>query len=238
MKYKCSITRQKDFDTLENNLKNIDKNGSMKYFVKVKYPFSEKIMMFLLKQSLTLLGNNTFEGSYENVKLILDIALNLENLLIDYGSDLEKINDIFLNKLSSNEVNNLDFADSETPKVRKAKRSIDQINKETGEVIATYDSIEGAGRALGLTTGTAVGIALREKRVCQGFLWRYTGISKEDQYNEKPVIKICCSCSSSERTRFATIADAAKDSNISAPVLRQRIMTNVHINNHHWIFDK
>ena len=238
MKYKCSITRQKDFDTLENNLKNIDKNGSMKYFVKVKYPFSEKIMMFLLKQSLTLLGNNTFEGSYENVKLILDIALNLENLLIDYGSDLEKINDIFLNKLSSNEVNNLDFADSETPKVRKAKRSIDQINKETGEVIATYDSIEGAGRALGLTTGTAVGIALREKRVCQGFLWRYTGISKEDQYNEKPVIKICCSCSSSERTRFATIADAAKDSNISAPTLRQRIMTNVHINNHHWIFDK
>jgi hypothetical protein len=235
MKYKCSITRQKDFDAIENNLKNIDKNGEMKYFVKVKYPFSEKIMMFLLKQSLTLLGNNTFQGSFDNVKMILDITLNLENLLIDNGNDLDKLNNILTNTPYS-ELSNL--IDPETPSVKKAKRSIDQINKDTGEIIFTYESIESAGRALGLTTGTAVGIALREKRVCRGFLWRYTGFSKEDQYKEQPVFKICCSCSSSEKIRFTTIADAARDSNISAPALRQRIMTNVHINNHHWVFDK
>ena len=80
---------------------------------------------------------------------------------------------------------------------------------------------------MGLTTGTAVGIALREKRVCQGFLWRYSGISKEQQYNEQPVVKVCCS--TGEKKYFKTIADAAKDSNISAPALRQRIMTQVHI---------
>ena len=197
-------------------------------------------MMFLLKQSLTLLGNNIFKKFIENIKNILDITLNLENLLIDNGNDLEKLNNILHNRINLDKHHNsdyIDLVDPETPTVKKSKRSIDQINKDTGKVITTYESIEAAGRALGLTTGTAVGIALREKRVCQGFLWRYTGISKEDQYKERPVIKVCCNCISSEKIRFPTIADAARDSNISAPALRQRIMTNVHINNHHWVFD-
>lgn len=43
-----------------------------------------------------------------------------------------------------------------------------------------------------LTTGTAVGIALREQRICKGFLWRYSGVSKEQQFSEQPVVKICC----------------------------------------------
>ena len=80
--------------------------------------------------------------------------------------------------------------DPEIPTVRKAKRSIDKINIDTGEVMATYESIEAAGRSLGLTTGTAVGTALRENRSCKGFLWRYTGVSKEQQFSEQPVIKI------------------------------------------------
>jgi hypothetical protein len=91
-------------------------------------------------------------------------------------------------------------------------------------------------RSLGLTTGTAIGIAVRESRVCQGYLWRYAGVSKEEQFNEQPVIKVCCL--NGEKTCFKTIADAAKDCNISAPALRRRILTNVHINDHHWIFDK
>jgi hypothetical protein len=102
--------------------------------------------------------------------------------------------------------------------------------------MATYESIEAAGRSLGLTTGTAIGIAVRGKTVCQGFLWRYSGISKEDQYSEQPVIKICCS--TGKKTCFSTIADAAKNCNISAPGLRSRILTNVHINDHHWKFNK
>ena len=126
--------------------------------------------------------------------------------------------------------------DPETPQVKKSKRSIDKIHKDTGVILTTYESIEAAGRSLGLTTGTAVGIALREKRVCQGFLWRYSGISKEDQFNEQPVIKVCCS--TGEKKYFTNIADAAKDIGISAPGMRNRIITKVHLCDHHWIFDK
>jgi hypothetical protein len=68
LRYKCSIVRQKDFETLTNNLTNLDPNGIMEYNVKVMYPFSEKVMMFLLKQSLTSIGSNTFEGSFETIK--------------------------------------------------------------------------------------------------------------------------------------------------------------------------
>jgi hypothetical protein len=233
MRFICSITRQKDFETLTTNLKNQYPLGEIKYKTNVSYAFSEKNMMFLLKQHCVCLGNNNFESSFEDVKSIIDIAANLEKLLINNGKDLPKLQSI-INNEETKSIN--ETIDPEVPPVRKAKRSIDQINKDTGEVIKTYESIEAAGRSLGLTTGTAVGIALREKRICQGFLWRYSGISKEEQYNEQPVIKVCCSNGS--KKSFKTIADAARDCNISAPALRQRILTHVHINDHHWIFDK
>jgi hypothetical protein len=236
MRFICSITRQKDFETLNNNLKNQYPNGEMKYKLNVSYALSEKNMMFLLKQYCICLGNNKFESSFEDIKLIIDITANLEKLLIDNAKDLQKLKSIFNNETNIVSYNIDAFLNPEIPQIRKAKRSIDQINKDTGEIIKTFESIEAAGRSLGLTTGTAVGIALREKRVCQGFLWRYSGISKEEQFNEQPVIKICCS--TGEKKLFKTIADAARDCNISAPALRQRILTNLHINEHHWIFDK
>jgi hypothetical protein len=233
LRYKCSIVRQKDYETLQTNLKQLDSGGDMKYNVKVSYPFSEKIMCFILKNTLTFLGNNTYEGTFENIKQILDITLKLENVLINNSKDLEQLSNILDGKYIQNEITDIN---PEVPQVRKSKRSIDQIHKDTGEVLNTYESIEAAGRALGLTTGTAIGIALREKRKCQGFLWRYSGISQEDQYSDQPVIKVCC-CSG-EKTFFKTIADAAKDCNISAPGLRRRILTDVHINKYHWVFDK
>ena len=206
----------------------------MKYYTKVSYPFSEKVMTFLLKQTLTNLGNIKYEGTFENIKKILDIIVKLENVLINNSKDLDKLYNILDGTIIQNNIQN--DVDPEVPIVKKAKRSIDQINKDTHEVIKTYESIEAAGRSLGLTTGTAVGIALREKRVCQGFLWRYTGISKEDQFLDQPVIKVCCS--TGEKICFQNIADAAKDCNISAPGLRNRILTKVHYNDFHWIFDK
>jgi hypothetical protein len=233
LRYKCSIVRQKDFEILQTNLKQLNPKGEMKYNVKVFYPFSEKIMCFILKNTLTGLGNNTYEGIFENIKQILDITLKLENVLINNCKDLEKLSNILDEKYIQNEII---CTDPEVPQVRKSKRSIDQIHKDTGEVLNTYESIEAAGRALGLTTGTAIGIALREKRKCQGFLWRYSGISQEDQYSEQPVIKV--SCCTGEKIYFKTIADAAKDCNISAPGLRSRILTDVHVNKYHWIFDK
>ena len=235
MRFICSITRQKDFETINKNLKHLHPTGEMKYKESVKYPFSEKNMTFMLKQDMTLLGCNKFEGSYANVKLTIDIAVNLEKLLIDKSDKLPELLSIMKHEQKLTEVNT-NYIDPESPQIKKAKRSIDQINKDTGDIIQTHESIEAAGRSLGLTTGTAIGIALREKRVCKGFLWRYSGFSKEEQYSEQPVYKICCS--TGIKMPFKTIADAARDANISAPALRQRILTHVHLMNYHYVFVK
>jgi hypothetical protein len=233
MRFICSITRQKDFDTLCVNLKNLHPNGELIYKHKCSYPLSEKNMTFILKQNSISLGQNKFELSIENITKIIDTTVKLEELLINKSNDIDTLSNI----LSNNDNITLSEAiNPEVPIVRKAKRSIDQINKDTGEVINTYDSIESAGRSLGLTTGTAIGIALREKRICKGFLWRYSGVSKEEQYAEQPVIKICCK--NGEQTCFKNIALAAKDAKISAPALRNRILTDVHVNNYHWVFNK
>jgi hypothetical protein len=238
LRFVCSIARKKDFDNVHNSMKQLYPTGELKYKELVKYPLSEKNMMFLLKQTMTLLGNNRFEGTFENVKNVIDISVTLEKLFIEKSTDLSSLLSIIKNEptVDAPTTSKTETIDPETPYVKKAKRSIDQINKETGQVINTYESIEAAGRGLGLTTGTAIGIALREKRACKGFLFRYTGVSKEEQYNEQPVIKVCCS--TAEKTAFETIADAARDANISAPALRQRIITQVHLNDCHWVFDK
>ena len=234
MRYKCSIIRMKDFDNLVSNLQDIDKNGCMKYYTKVLYPFTEKIMTFILKESLTCLGNYKYEGDYELIKKIIDVAAKLEKTLIENSDDIDALDQILDGcNFEKKEDNN---HDAETPSIKKAKRAIDKINPLTGEIIATYESIEAAGRSLGLTTGTAVGYARRNGRMCQGFFFKYSGISKEDQYTPQPVVKV--SCCTGEKVLFNTIADAARDAKISPPGLRNRILTNVHIDNFHWIFDK
>jgi len=243
MRYKCSIVRESSLDQLIDNLKKIDNNGEMKYYTKISYPFTEKIMIFMLKKSLCFLGNHKFEGSFDEVKKILDITVKIENTLNDNAKDLEKLSNILDGNLM---ITKEMVEEPEIPIVRKAKRPVDQIDPLTNTVIASFESIEAAGRAIGAncTTngveskkcGTKIGVALRNKTISSGFLWRYSGISKEDQYNDQPVIKICCK--NGEKNYFKTIADAAKDSNISAPGLRNRILTNVHINDNHWIFDK
>ena len=231
MRFICSITRQKDFDTLSGTLKDQYPQGIMKMHCVVSYAFSEKNMMFLLKQHCVNLGSNKFEASFEDVQKIINISVKMETVLTENAKDLDKLLSIF-------DGTYLPVAESETPvpMVRKAKRSVDQINKDSGEIIQVHESIEAAGRSLGLTTGTAIGIALREKRVCKGFLWRYSGFSKEEQFNEQPIIKICCS--TGEKTCFTTIGDAARDANVTAPALRNRVLTDVHVNGHHWIFQK
>lgn len=233
MRFVCSITRQKDMDTAFNNLKDLYPNGEIVCKLKCLYPLTEKNMMFILKQNCISLGQNKFETSSESIVKILDVSVKIEELLIDKSKDV----DTLLDFLSNNKIIiTEEETDPEVPIVRKSKRSIDQINKDSGEVIKTYESIESAGRALGLTTGTAIGIALRENRVCKGFLWRYSGVSKEEQFAEQPVIKVCCL--NGEKTYFKNISDAARDVKVSQPALRRRILTDVHVNNHHWIFNK
>ena len=233
MRFICSITRQKDYELLINNLKTQYANGEICYQTKCSYPLTEKNMTFILKENCVSLGQNKFESSVDVIKKILDVSVKIEEMLINESKDIDTLYDILSN---NTKISSIEEKDPEIPVIRKSKRSIDQINKDTGEIIKTYESIEAAGRSLGLTTGTAIGIALREKRVCKGFLWRYAGISKEEQYSEQPVIKICCS--TGEKTMFKTISDAAKNANVSHPALRHRIITKVHTNDFHWIFDK
>jgi hypothetical protein len=45
-------------------------------------------MIFLLKQHCICLGNNKFETSFEDIKMIFDITVGLEKLLIDTVSNL------------------------------------------------------------------------------------------------------------------------------------------------------
>ena len=234
MRFICSISRQKDFETLHNNMKDLHPNGKMICKEKCSYPLSEKNMMFVLKQNCVSLGQNKFETSIDNVTKIINVSVKLEELLMNESKDLDVLSEIFSNNFKSNIKE--DINDPEVPIVRKAKRSIDQINKDTGEVIKTYESIEAAGRSIGLTTGTAIGISVRENRMCKGFLWRYSGVSKEEQFAEQPVVKFCCK--NGEKTCFKNIADAARDAKVSAPALRRRILTDVHVNNFHWTFDK
>jgi hypothetical protein len=233
MRFVCSITRQKDYETILKNLKDLYPSGEMVCQLKCSYPLTEKNMTFILKQNCVSLGQNKFETSLENITKILEVSVKLEELLIQQSKDIDTLFDF----LSNNKINSYDnTCDPEVPIVRKAKRPIDKINKDTGEVIATYESIEAAGRSCGLTSGVAIGLSVRENRVCQGFLWRYSGVSKEEQFADQPVIKICCK--NGEKCFFKNIADAAKDANVSAPALRRRILTDVHVNNNHWVFDK
>lgn len=230
-RYKCGYCRPADLENRINIFKSCDPAGEMKCTQKINFPFIDKIMTYLLKTHLTTLGNETYDGALNDIQIIFDIASKIDEFFVGDVSlqdILDKLNAKYV-KLSANE------KDPDIPEVKKSKRPIDQINPETGEIIASYPSTESAGRALGLTTGTAVGIARRNNTLCQGFLWRFSGISHEDQMKDQPVMKICCK--NGKIMRFPNIAAAARDANISAPGLRSRILTDVHTNNHHWTFD-
>jgi hypothetical protein len=53
---------------------------------------------------------------------------------------------------------------------------------------------------------------------------------------DQPVIRI--QCNTAEKTHYPNIASAAKAAKISPPGLRNRIITDVHFNGFHWIFNK
>ena len=227
LRYKCGMCKNITLETLEKSYKSVNKDCKMVYTLDIKHPFLEKVMLYLLKENLLFLGDQTFEGEYSIIKIIMDKILELENLLVNNSKTVEKL---LLQNVNEENVEN-----PEIPIKRKAKRPIDQINKETGKIIASFPSIEAAGKAIGCT-GSAVGIGLRNKTLCKGFLFRYSGVSQEDQMSDQPVIKI--NCNTGEKINFSNIASAAKDAGLSAPGLRNRILTDVHVNNFHWVFNK
>ena len=230
-RFRCGICRPADFGKRCQLYTGINVAGEMSLSVKVCNPFTEKVAFFLLRNHLTRINNDTFDGRLSDIKCVFDIVAKNEEQLTVKNISLEEILSSFSNQIVHENI----FVDPEVPAQRKSRRAIDQISVETGAVIASFPSIEQAGRDIGVT-GSAVGIALRNKTLCQGFLFRYSGISKEDQYADQPVIKICCS--TGVNTCFQNMADAARDCNISAPGLRNRILTKVHLDDYHWIFDK
>jgi len=233
-RYKYGICRVKDLLMRTEIYKKSDPNGFMRLSEKVKYPFIEKILIFLLKLHLTYLGNDAVQGCFDIVKTAFETCIKLEELLTQ--SDINGVYNNIVNVLESGIASTEQVSKNpEVPTVHKARRPVDQINKDTNQIIATFESLEAAGRAIGVT-GTAVGVSLRNKSLCKGFMFRYSGISHEDQYKDQPVIKI--QCSTGARTHFPNIAAAAKDCGISAPGLRNRILTNVHRDDCHWVFDK
>ena len=238
-RYICNITRVPDIINRENIHKGSYVDGSIKYKIIITWPCMDKIMNFLLKQYTLCLGNDIFEGDFDNIKLVLDIVSKLENILIFKGKSLEELDKIFTN-IQTNKIERLDNIfgqlenDPESASVNKSRRPVDQIDQYTNKLIASFKTLEDCGRALGCT-GTNVGISLRNNKLCKGYIVRYTGISQEDQYKDQPVVKI--NCNTGDKIYFANLASAGKDSNITYVALRNRINTNVHVGNYHWIWD-
>jgi phage anti-repressor protein len=232
LRYKVGLCKTATIDSKTKVYSGLREDSKMVLETKLKHPFVEKLLLYLLKRHLVFLNNDTFDGSLEDIKVIFDIVSKIEELFIK--------NDIFTikNKMDGQvqAANEEQYTDPEVPVVRKSQRPIDQIDKDTGKILNTYKNLTDAGKSIGLTTGTAVGIALRGHSLCQGFLWRYSGVSLENQMREQPVIKI--NCKTGERTHFPNIGSAARDSNISPPGLRNRILTQLHVNNCHWEFDE
>jgi hypothetical protein len=218
---------------VEQNLKLLHPNGSVRFQAIVKHPFLEKIMIFLLKANTTSLGSSVYEGSGDIIQRIIDSTAALEKKLVEGSKDMATL-EAWVQDFSIPKAESEENIDPQETRQKKGKVQIDQIDPRTHQVVNTFASIEAAGRTLGLTTGTAIGIALREGRVCQGFLWRYAGTSKEQQYTDQAVIRV--RCSDGEHTLYKTIAEAAAQAGISAPGLRQRILRHIHSDGFHWIF--
>ena len=167
----------------------------------------------------------------EKGKEIRKYYVKLENVFnqitdeqrIEYQKELEHHKQLLA--LSENEKNNL-----------REKTLLEQfVENVQCFYYGVIDNTSTKGKAISRSV-VAIGIALRNKSLCNGYIFRYAGISLEDQMSDQPVIKV--NCNNGELTNFPNIASAAKDANISAPALRNRILTDVHVNNCHWVFDK
>jgi hypothetical protein len=232
-RYKIGLCKNLSLSHREELYKTSYPEGFTEFKLDIKHPFMEKALMYLVKRHLTTINNDTFEGSLNDIQQILACVAKTEELFIN--NDPHTI----LNWLTND--NCVDKGqvlndNPEIPQIRKAKRPIDQIDPESGKILRSFSSIEAAGRFLGLTTGTAIGVAVRNRSHCKGFLWRYSCVSAEDQMADQPVIRV--ECNTGDSKKYKNIADAARDAKISPPGLRNRILTDVHINGYHWKFDK
>jgi hypothetical protein len=167
LRFKCGMCRPSDLDNRKVIYKKEHPDGDIQLITKVHFPFVEKIMSFMLKEHTLRLGNDCYDGSLENIKTIFEIVSKLEDIIISDNTlvdILESLNGKYQGITKIKEE-----VDPEVPQVRKAKRSVEQVNKETGEIIATYSSLVEAGKAIG-RSDVAVGVSVRNKSLCNGYI--------------------------------------------------------------------
>jgi hypothetical protein len=233
-KYKCEMIKEKGLDEKIEMYKKIYPDGKLVFTKKIKTINVYKIIQYMLKKHLIYVGEDTYTGDIDAIKLIYNIVAKIEEKFI-LNESLEDT----LELLENNTIDqNVVETDPEQPQIRKAKREIEQIDKNTGRVIARYESLNAAARALNCT-GNAVGIALRNSTLCKGFVWKYVGVTLDQQLTSQKVIKICCE--DGTITKFNSYVEAGKDGGVSSVTIRNRILTNVHSRlngkNYHWIID-
>lgn len=61
-------------------------------------------------------------------------------------------------------------------KIKEWKSAIEQVNTETGEVIATYESASAAAKALGVVPSSIARVVRGERKTAYGYMWRKVSI--------------------------------------------------------------
>jgi hypothetical protein len=232
LRYKIGICKVDGIQDKELIYKMANPSGLIEHKVLVKNNFINEIMIYLAKKNLQILDKDTYECSIQELSEILNTSMKMDELFVNNCKNVSELYEKIDRMLDKTEEIN---KDPEEPINKKSKRPVEMIDTVTGKIINSFPSLEAAGKFIGVT-GTAVGIALRNKKLCKSYLFRYTGITTDDQYKDQPVIKI--NCNTGEQINFGNIATAAKDAGISAPGMRNRINTNVHLNNFHWVWNK
>jgi phage anti-repressor protein len=186
-KYKCGTCKSENLDARRKLFRTSNPHGDMIYTVKVKDDYMERIMHHIMKQKLVWIGGEVFDGNIENIKSIMDIVCKFEILLVSTDvSNMGYLCDNFTKMIDSNnlEYNTcIDFTtnqndniektieknkDPEITVVSKSKRSVDQVDKITDNVVATYSTLTAAGYAM-RCSGEAIGIAVRNRKACKGY---------------------------------------------------------------------
>lgn len=228
-RYKCGTIEVAKSKEISESLKEKFPDGEMEYVVRMSNKFTYKIAEHFMRRDLDTLKLQCFDGSIGDIKEIMDTCVLLERVF--HRNDM---NTVFNNLTNFHELSE-PREQVNVPTSRRSPRPVNQIDPDTNVIINTFDTFEDSGSAVGCT-GAAISSAVRNGTVTKGFAWRYANVSREDQYSDQPVIKV--NCTTGEKTHFDTISAAKTDAGISSPGLRMRILTQLHVDGFHWIFDK
>ena len=115
------------------------------------------------------------------------------------------------------------------PHIPKYGKFIDQLDKDTEEVIATFESGKDAERATGVSSSKICQVCKGNREHASGYKWRYTDIGYNDKYNTYSTIQQLDSLSGEVIATFESAAEASRvtgvDSSSISKVCRGRQKT-------------